>query len=103
MEKFGSWLLKELDKRDMSQSDLARACGITTAQISQIVSGKRNAGKKSLTNIAQAFKLPLDYVFEIAGLLPPNPELSSIQRKIIHLIKNLPNSDLEAMLALLEG
>ena len=103
MKKFGSWLLKELTQRGMSQSDLARACSITTAQISRIVSGERNAGKKSLTNIAQVFKFPLDYVFEKAGLLPPNSELSPIQRKIIYLVKQLSDSDLVPILDLLEG
>ncbi len=103
MEKFGSWLLKELKERDMSQSDLARACKITPSQISHIVSEKRNAGTKSLTNIAQAFKLPVDFVFEKAGLLPPNSELSPIHREIIHLVKQLPDSGLQALLLFLEG
>jgi|APIni6443716594_1056825.scaffolds.fasta_scaffold1714240_2 transcriptional regulator with XRE-family HTH domain len=103
MEKFGSWLLKELTQRDMSQVDLARACKITTSQISQIISGERNAGIKSLINISQALKLPVDFVIEKAGLLPPNSELSPIQRKIIYLVKQLSDSDLVPILDLLEG
>jgi transcriptional regulator with XRE-family HTH domain len=102
MRKFGSWLLKELDKHDMSQSDLARACKITTAQMSRIVSGERNAGTETLTNIAHAFKLPVDLVFEKAGLLPPNSELSPTKRTLINLAKGLPDSDLEMVIALLE-
>ena len=35
MQKFGSWLLEELDNRNMSQADLARASGNTAAQISR--------------------------------------------------------------------
>jgi transcriptional regulator with XRE-family HTH domain len=102
MQKFSSWLLEELDKRNMSQSDLARACDITTAQISRIVSGERNVGTKSLTKFAQAFKLPLDYVFEQAGLLPPGSELSRTQRTLINFAKDLPDSDLELAIVLLE-
>lgn len=102
MEKFGSWLLKELAKRDMSQSDLARACKITTAQMSRIVSGERNAGIETLTNIAHSFKLPVDFIFEKAGLLPPNSELSPIMRALINLAKGLPDSDLEMVITLLK-
>jgi len=102
MEKFGLWLLEELDQRNMSQADLARACDITPSQISHIVSGERNAGKKSLTKFAQAFKLPLDYVFEKAGFLPSNSDLSRTQRTLINFAKGLPDSDLELAIVLLE-
>jgi transcriptional regulator with XRE-family HTH domain len=102
MEKFGSWLLEELDQRNMSQADLVRECKITPSQISQIISGKRNAGIKSLINIAQTFKLPLDYVFEKAGLLPSNSDLSRTQRTLINFAKGLPDSDLELAIVLLE-
>ena len=102
MKNFGSWLLEELDNRSMSQADLARACNISTACISRVVSGKGNAGKKSLMKFAEAFKLPLDYVFEKAGLLPPNSDLSLIQRTLINLAKGLPDSDLELVIVLLE-
>jgi transcriptional regulator with XRE-family HTH domain len=102
MQKFSSWLLEELDKRNMSQADLVRACRITPSQISHIVSGKRNAGTKSLTNIAQALKLPVDFIFEKAGLLPPNSELSLTKRTLIGLIKGFPDSDLRRVIAFLE-
>ena len=102
MQKFSSWLLEELDQRDMSQSDLARACNITPARISHIVSGERSVGTKSLTNIAQALKLPVDFIFEKAGLLPPSSDLSRTQRTLINFAKGLPDSDLELANVLLE-
>jgi transcriptional regulator with XRE-family HTH domain len=102
MEKFGSWLLEELDKRNMSQSDLARASGVTPSQISHIVSEKRNAGTKSLMKIAQALKLPVDFIFEKAGLLPPNSELSLTKRTLIGLIKGFSDSDVRMVMSLLE-
>lgn len=102
MDKFGTWLLKELEKRDMSQSDLARACSITTAQMSRIISGERNAGKDTLTNIAHALKLPPDFIFEKAGVLPPKTELSPIKRALLHATEGLPDSDVQLALSLLE-
>ena len=86
----------------MSQADLARACKVTTAQISRIVSGDRGGGKKTLIAIAQAFHLPPELVFEKAGLLPAKSELSPIKRALLHLAKDLPDSDIEMVVAQLE-
>lgn len=102
MEKFHLWLSEELDRRNMSQADLARACNITAAHISRIVSGERNVGTTSLTNFAQALNLPVDFVFEKAGFLPPTSDLSPTQRTLIDLVKDLPDSDIELAVVLLE-
>lgn len=68
--KFVDWLLDELNKRSMSQADLARMSSITPAQISRIISGQRKPGEEALSSIARAFKLPPETVFRAAGLLP---------------------------------
>lgn len=102
MKSFGQWLLEELEKRDMNQSDLARASNITTAQISRIISGRRGVGEQALTAIAHALRLPPDMVFEKAGILPPKPEMSPIKRKLLHLSEGLPESDIELAISLLE-
>lgn len=102
MENFGMWLLKELEEKNMSQADLARACSITTAQISRIISGTRSAGKDTLTAIAHALRLPPDLVFEKAGVLPQKTELSPIKRALLHAAEGLPESDVKLALSLLE-
>lgn len=102
MNKFGEWLIEELKKRNMNQSDLARASNITTAQISRIISGSRGVGEQALTAISHALKLPADMVFEKAGILPPKIEQSPIKRKLAHLAESLPDSDVEMVIALLE-
>ena len=66
-----------------------------------MISTKGNAGPKSLTKIALGLNLPLDYVFEKAGLLPRKSDLSPIQRTIVHLTEGLPDSDLELTVVLL--
>jgi len=98
---FGIWLLEELEKRGMSQADLSRSSGITTAQMSRIISGTRGAGKKTLTAIAHALRLPPDLVFEKAGILPPTTELTLLQRSIMGLVKNLPDNDLQMFYTML--
>lgn len=77
----------------MSQSDLARATGITTAQMSRIISGERNAGKETILNIAHALKLPPETVFRAAGLLPPQSPETELISRIVHLTSELPEED----------
>ena len=103
MDKFARWLTEQLNKADMSQADLARASGLTRSTISYYLSPKsKSPDEAALRKIALAFKLPADLVFEKAGLLPPRPEISPTKRKLAHLAKDLPDSDIEMVISLLE-
>lgn len=99
---FGTWLLNVLQERKMSQSELARLAGISKGTVSNLVNGTSGIGQDSLTAIAHALKLPIDLVFEKAGLLPPKNGISPIKRKLAHLAEELPDSDVEIAIALLE-
>jgi hypothetical protein len=57
MKTFGSWLLEEFAKHNF-----ALACGITSDQVSRIISE------------VSPFNLPVDSVFEKSESLLPNPE-----------------------------
>ncbi len=98
---FNDWLLKQLQDREWSQADLARSSGITKGAISNYING-RIPDETALRKIAKALNLPADLVFEKAGVLPPKPELSPIKRALIHLAENLPDSDIEVAIAVLE-
>lgn len=87
----------------MSQSDLARASNITTAQISRIISGQRNPGKDALVSIAHALKLPPDMVFERAGVLPTKNELSERQKELLYLAENVDENDIDLAIAMLRA
>lgn len=103
MDKFSKWLSEQMNKADMSQADLARASGLTRSTISYWLSPKsKSPDEAALRKIATAFKLPPELVFEKAGLLPPKPELSPIKRKLIHVAGDLPDSDVELAIGLLE-
>ncbi len=98
---FNDWLLSQLQEREWSQADLARASGLTTAAISKYING-RTPDETALRKIAKALNLPADLVFEKAGVLPPKPELSPIKRALIHLAEGMPDSDIEVAIAVLE-
>ena len=102
MERFSDWLLNELKSRGMSQSDLARAAGLGSGTISNIMNGNRKVGQETLTKVADALRLPPELVFEKAGVFAPKTELSPTKRALLHIAQDLPDSDVELALALLE-
>lgn len=98
---FNEWLLERLKEQDWSQADLARASGLTTGAVSNYING-RIPDESALRKIAKAFRLPPELVFEKAGLLPPKTELTPLKRALLHLAQDLPDSDIELAIKILE-
>ena len=89
---FNNWLLKQLQERDWTQADLARNSGLTNAAISKYING-RIPDKDAIRKLARAFSLPLNIVYQAAGLLPPQSPESELINRIIHLTSELPEQD----------
>ena len=68
---FGDWLQSELNNRGWDQAELVRRSGISSAQISRLVTGGRDPGKDAIAGIARALRLPPEDVLRHAGILPP--------------------------------
>jgi len=100
--EFAEWLRNTLEEKGMKPIDLSRMGNIDSGVITRLLKAEREARPDTLISIARALKLPVDLVFEKAGVLPPKPELSPIKRALIHLAENLPDSDIEVAIAVLE-
>jgi transcriptional regulator with XRE-family HTH domain len=106
---FVTWLIDEMEKRDWSNSTLARNAGLVPSAVSQVVSGDRSPGYKFCIKIAKPLELPPETVLRKADLLPrlPSPrEVSdSTIQDMVDIIRNLPEDSqrdlLEIALALL--
>ncbi len=96
MENFGDWLLKELENRNWSQSDLVKAAGISRGTLSNIISGTRGIGEKSLIAIANALNISPITLFRKAGLLPEAGELVAFD-DWQHLLAQLSPEEQEEM------
>lgn len=63
MKTLGERIGYALDRQGMSQADLARATGLSTAIIAQIVSGSTKDPRLSnVIAIAQGLHVPVDYL-----------------------------------------
>jgi transcriptional regulator with XRE-family HTH domain len=100
--EFGQWVKDERERHGWSQSDLARESRMNRSMINKIEGGVSGSTPETLTYLANAFGYPPDFVFEKAGILPPKKELSPIKRALLHIAQDLPDSDVELALGLLE-
>lgn len=96
---FAEWLAHELAEREMSQVDLANKSGVTTAQISRILSNQRGAESKTIVAIAKALDIPAVQVFREIGILPPDPNIDKTMETMLHEIAKLPKDDQREVLA----
>ena len=84
MDNFGAWLLQELERREMSQSELSRVSGLSRGTLSNLISGTRGRGPDSIEAIARAFKMPPEHVFRMAGLLPQKADTDEWVEEMNH-------------------
>lgn len=72
-DEFRFWLRRELDKRHMAPSDLARLTGLSESIVKLWLSGKRNISKTSADRVADALGMSRNELRQIAQL-PPTPD-----------------------------
>ncbi|MHB9132901.1 MAG: helix-turn-helix domain-containing protein [Armatimonadota bacterium] len=95
---FGKWLAEELRQRRWDQLEIRRQGGLTSAQISRIISGERKPGPTACVVIARALGLPPEEVFRRAGLLPPAREPVEGTRDLVYLFEHLDEEDRQRLL-----
>ena len=81
---FSDWLQSEMDKRQWSQSNLARASNLNRAVINKLLNRKSNPHPETLMALARAFKIPVEAAYRAAGLLPEIPEAEEFLEDLIH-------------------
>jgi len=99
---FAEWLKNILNDKGMKPIDLSRLANIDSGVITRLLKAEREAKPDTLIAIAHALKLPVDLIFEKAGLLQPKSELSAVKRKLLHVAETSFDSDVEIAITLLE-
>lgn len=98
VETFKDWLLTEMESRGWNQNELAKRAGVSHGTISNILNDNKGVGRRSLSAIARALKIPPEVVFRAAGLLPPDREADPAEQELIHLYRLLPPDKQQQML-----
>jgi len=74
-ETFGSWLQRQLDRREWKQSDFARRAKVSTSAVSYYISGARLPDPITCDRIADVLDADRDLVLALAGHRPPDQPL----------------------------
>jgi len=98
--EFQDWLVEQLNLKGWNQAKLASRAGVTRTAISDIISGRRNAGSELCTAIAHALNLPPEEVFRAAGLLPPAPAHTEQTQELLYFFDQLDDHDRKTILDL---
>lgn len=96
--QFGDWILGEAGERGWSLNELARRADVSSGGLSMVVNGLRRAGPELCRGIARAFGVSPVGVFQGAGILPPDPDMTPTMREAIHLFAQLPVAVQDIML-----
>ncbi len=88
-DHFSEWLQAEMDKRDWSQSDCARAADLNRAVINKLLNGKCKPQPSTLTAIARAFRIPVETAYRAAGLLPPSADHDDTIEQLTYIFNSI--------------
>lgn len=103
MESLTVWMLEELNRRNWNPADLAKASGMSTGALSNIMNGKRKPGPKTLKAIARALGEPLDKIFRLAGLLLPEAEKSAEEDDLLYIFRQLSKEQKQIVMSMFRG
>jgi transcriptional regulator with XRE-family HTH domain len=90
MTIFSDWLTNQLANRRISPAELSRLTKKDQGVVSRLLSGEHKPANKTLNAIARALNLPLEEVYQAAGVLPPNPSNDPWIDEQLHLLRQIP-------------
>lgn len=94
---FVKWVESAMIERNITQADIARTGFVKSAAVSMFFSYKtKSVGVEMCRAISAATNIPLEVVYQKAGLLPaPSGPLSDEQQAVIHAVSQV--SDLKIL------
>jgi len=96
---FPDWLKQEMKIRGYTPFEMAYQTKLDAAVIVELLNGKQLPDKDTSLAIARAFRFHPDYVLRVAGILPP---ITPTKEKLIYCIKNLPDDEIESVIAFIK-
>lgn len=90
MQGFAAWLRRQLDRRERTQADFARASGFPTGTVSRWMRGERVPTPPNCDTIADVLGVSLDTVLAVAGHRPdPAPDDPPEVADLIALLRRI--------------
>jgi len=81
---FSEWLTMQIQERGWSFRSFADRAGTTIGTVSRVINQHQDPTDDFCLGIAKALDLPPETVFRKAGILPPEPDLTSREKISLH-------------------
>ncbi len=85
-----------LIERNITQTDLALAIGVSSAAISYWINGRKEATADNIIMLADYFEVTTDYLLgrsNDVGIIETNANLTPFQNKLLTIVATLPRDD----------
>ena len=91
--ELSDYLVEQLRMRDWSQKDLADRSGVALSSISRIITDDldKPPGFAIIVSVAQAMRVDPVVLLRKSGLLPREPESTSLERQLLAAFRQLPS------------
>jgi len=93
MKTIAEWLTEELTRAGLTQAELSRKSGVSTAQIARAINGQRGLSETSIKLIAVAMKIPPEQAFRDVGFLPPVSERTEQSEWLLYAFDKLTDDE----------
>lgn len=102
-ESFWEWAEQEREERDLSWYRVEQRAGLSNAAISKRARELLPPTSTTIQALATVFKLPREFVFQKAGVLPPHIIGDPETNKIVDYYRALTDSNRQLLLRLAEA
>lgn len=102
MKNIAEWLNEELTRVGLTQAELSRKSGVSTAQIARAINGQRGLSEASIKAIAEALKIPPEQAFRDVGFLPPVPERTEQSEWLLYAFDRLTEDEKRTITEMME-
>ena len=100
VSEFTAWLKEKMEASGWTQSDLANVSGLTRQAIGNYANGKRLPNREAIAAIAKAFNVPLEHIYNIAGVPfdDYNSVMSESDKIMLRLFSDLDQDQQEELI-----
>lgn len=98
--RFANWLKGQLQERNWSQAELARASGLNKQTVHYyLTQSLKPPHAHAIAKIANALQLPTEEVFRAAGFLPRPPDINETVEEILYELEDMSEDNQKEVLA----
>lgn len=93
------FLLLEMRSKSITPADITKRTGLSASQVSKVLNRESPAGAKAIECFAQALSLPIDVLYQHAGILPKPLRHDEKRQELVHLYEMMNDDNKEDQIA----